>query len=158
MLRFLRLLFCLLLIPVSALAAGKSKGPFIGMHPEGDSQEGPRMVRPDMINGEKKFFRISPEVSGRHFGGYTAFMAQDGSFGAAFKLKEEGVRAVQILCSTYQGKLVRIIVNGRPVDVQQIDQPPTDGRIIVWSGLNRQDLLLFDKSMKRIGGVDPKQL
>ncbi|MES2709007.1 MAG: hypothetical protein V4726_20595 [Verrucomicrobiota bacterium] len=158
MLRFLRLLFCLLLIPAPVMAGAKSKGPFIGMHPEGDAQEGPRMVRPDTVNGEKIWFRISPEVSGRHFGGYAPFMADDGSFGVALQLKSEGERAVQVMCSTYQGKLARIIVNGRPVDTLRLDQPPTDGRIIIWSGLNRQDLLLFDKAMKRFGGIDPKKL
>lgn len=116
------------------------------------------MVRPDMVGGEKKYFRISPEVSGRHFGAYAAFMADDGSFGVAFQLKEEGVRALQVLCSNYQGKLARIIVNGRPVETLRLDQPPADGRVIVWSGLNRQDLELFDKSMKRFGGIDPKKL
>jgi hypothetical protein len=140
------------------MAAGKSKGPFIGMHPEGDEHEGPRMVRPDIVAGEKKYFRISPEVSGRHFGAYSAFMADDGSFGVALQLKEEGARALQVMCSNYQGKLARIIVNGRPVETLRLNQPPADGRVIVWSGLTRQDLELFDKSMKRVGGIDPKQL
>lgn len=140
------------------MAAGKPKGPFIGMHPEGDKNEGPRMVRPDNVGGQVVFFRISPEVSGRHFGAYAPFMADDGSFGVQLQLKEEGERAVQVMCSTYQGKLVRIIVNGRPVDTVRLDRPPTDGKIIIWTGLTKQDLLLFDKSMKRSGGIDPKKL
>lgn len=158
MFRFFRLLFCILLVPSLGLSAGKTKGPFIGMHPEGGENEGQRMVRPDSVGGRKVWFRISPEVSGRHFGGYAPFAASDGTFGVALQLKEEGMRAVQIMCSTYPGKLARIIVNGRPVDTLRIDKPPTDGRIIIWSGLSRADLLLFDKSMKRFGGIDPKKL
>jgi len=156
--RILRLLFCLLLLPASALAGSKPKGPFIGMHPEGDEKEGPRMVRPDKVGGETVYFRISPEVSGRHFGAYAPFMADDGSFGVVLQLKEEGERAIQVMCSIYQGKLARIIVNGRPVDTVRLDRPPADGQVVIWSGLNKQDLLLFDKAMKRKGGIDPKKI
>ena len=137
------------------LAAGKNKGPFIGMHPEGSEDEGPRMVRPDTLGGQQRWFRMSPEVSGRHFGAYTPFPAQDGNgMGAVLYLNEEGMRAAMVMCSTFNGKLARILVNGRPVDTVRIDRPPADRRIVVMSGLMVEDFKAFDKSerMKRIGG------
>lgn len=158
MIRFIRLLFYLLLFPSLGLGAGKTKGPFIGMHPEGDENEGPRMVRGEVLAGRKIWFRISPEVSGRHFSGYAPFAAADGTFGVALQLNAEGGRAVLVMCSTYPGKVVRIIANGHPVDAQRIAKPPSDGRIIIWQGLSRADLLLFDKTLKRFGGIDPKKL
>lgn len=139
------------------LAAGKNKGPFIGMHPEGSEDEGPRMVRPDVVGGQKRWFRMSPEVSGRHFGAYTPFAAQDGNgMGAVLYLNEEGMRAAMVMCSTFNGKLARILVNGRPVDTVRIDRPPADRQIVVVSGLTQEDFKAFDKSdrMKRIGGDD----
>lgn len=135
-------------------AAGKNKGPFIGMHPEGSEDEGPRMVRPDVVGGQKRWFRMSPEVSGRHFLAYTPFAAQDGNgMGAVLYLNEEGTRAAMVMCSTFQGKLARILVNGRPVDTVRIDRPPADRKIIIVSGLTLEDFKAFDKSgrMKRIG-------
>jgi hypothetical protein len=138
-----------------AWAAGKNNGPFIAIHPEGREDEGQRMVRPDEVGGEVRWFRISPEVSGRHFAGYTPFRAEDGvSYGAVLFLNDEGARAIQVLCTTFQGKLGRIIVNSRPVDTIRIDRPPTDRRVIIWSGLTAEDLKAFDKSgkLKRVGG------
>lgn len=150
------MIFCL--VPSLLEAAAKNNGPFISLHPEGSSDEGQRMVRPDETGGVRRYYRISPEVSGRHFGGYTAFMAEDGaSFGAVLYLNEEGGRAMQVLCSTFNGKLARIIVNGRPVDTVRIDRAPTDGKVVIWSGLSKEDFKAFDKSkkLKRIGGEDP---
>ena len=138
-------------------AAAKNKGPFIGMHPEGSEDEGPRMVRADTVGGQKRWFRMSPEVSGRHFAAYTPFAAQDGNgMGAVLYLNEAGLRAAMVMCSTFQGKLARILVNGRPVDTVRIDRPPTDRKIIIVSGLALEDFKAFDKSghLKRIGGED----
>ena len=153
---------CLILLLVTVLgdsvvAAGKNKGPFIGMHPEGSEDEGPRMVRPDTVGGQNRWFRTSPEISGRHFGAYTPFVAQDGNgMGAVLFLNEEGMRAAMVMCSTFNGKLARILVNGRPVDTVRIDRPPSDRKIVVVSGLTLEDFKAFDKSarMKRIGGSE----
>ena len=142
------------------LAAAKNKGPFIGMHPEGTEEEGPRMVRPDAVGGQKRWFRISPEVSGRHFGAYTPFAAPDGNgMGAVLYLNEQGTRAVMVMCSTFQGKLARILVNGRPVDTVRIDRPQADRKIVIMGGLTIEDFKAFDKSgrLKRIDGNGPAE-
>ncbi len=117
------------------------------------------MVREEVIGGERHYFRISPEVASRHFAGYSAFPAEDGaSFGATLYLNAEGRRAVEVMCSTYQGKLGRVIVNGRAVDTLRIDRPGADGQIIIWQGLNVADLKSMSKKLKRVGGEDPKKL
>ncbi len=152
-------LLALTLVSGSLWAAAKNKGPFIAIHPEGGEDEGQRMVRPDEVGGQTRWFRISPEVSGRHFAGYAPFASEDGyTFGAALYLNDEGTRAVQVMCSTFQGKLGRVIVNGRPVDTLRIDRPPTDRRIIIWGGLTKEDFTAFDKSgkLRRIG-EEPRQ-
>lgn len=148
------------LLSAGLMAAGKNTGPFIAIHPEGAEDEGQRMVRPDEQGGETRWYRISPEVSGRHFSGYTPFLSEDGiTYGAALYLNDEGTRAVQVMCSTFQGKLARIIVNGRPVDTVRIDRAPRDRRIIIWSGLTPEDFKAFEKSrkLKRVGGESPQQ-
>jgi hypothetical protein len=130
-------------------AAGKNNGPFIAMHPEGSKEEGQRMVRPDEVGGKVRYFRISPEISGRHFAAYKPFLAEDGvTYGAWLYLNDEGTRAAMVMCSTFQGKLARIIVNGRPVDTVRVDKAPADRRIVVWRGLTAEDFKAFDKSGK----------
>ena len=154
-------IFCVmgfLLIP--GWGAARNDGPFIGLHPEGAAEEGARMVQPDVVNGQKVFFRISPEVSGRHFSTYEPFPAQDGNgMGVVLGLNEEGMRAMMVLCSTFQGKLLRIIVNGRPVDLVSVDRPPADRKVVILSGLTAEDFKLFDKSkkLKRLGVVTGKE-
>lgn len=140
-------------------AAAKNNGPFIAIHPEGNQSEGQRMVRPETVGGKTRWFRISPEVSGRHFGSYSAFPAEDGvSYGAVLYLNDEGARSIQVLCSTFQGKLARIIVNGKPVELIRIDRAPQDRKVVIWSGLTAADFKAFDKSgkMTRAGGEAPR--
>lgn len=153
------LLLALSVVSGGLMAAAKNNGPFIAIHPEGGEDEGQRMVRPDTVGGQTRWFRISPEVSGRHFAGYTPFASEDGfTFGAALYLNDEGTRAAQVMCSTFQGKLGRVIVNGRPVDTLRIDRAPADRRIIIWGGLTKEDFVAFDKSgkLRRIGGDVPQ--
>ena len=140
----------------SARGSGKSGGPYIGIHAEGDVHDGPKMVRPAMINGKTHYFRISPEVVTRHFNAFHAFVAQDGaSYGAALRLNEEGMRALEVMVTMNQGRLARTIVNGKPLDVIRIDRPGQDGYFIVWGGLDAADLKLMSKKLERLDGGLP---
>lgn len=155
-LSLLSLVFLLLSSP--AVQAGrKAPKAYIGLHPEGSQEEGPRMVVPNRLGDETYYFRISPEISVRHFSAYSPFLAEDGTLGAVLHLNDEGRRALQVMCSNYGGKLARVIVNGRAIDTLRIDRPSPDGKIVLWQGLTKQDLALFDKSMKRLGDGEPKK-
>lgn len=158
MIRFLSFLTAALFLGTAAHGSGKSNGAYIGIHVEGDENEGARMVIPNVIDGEKHFFRILPDVSTRHFDAFHAFVAEDGaSFGAALHLTEEGRRAMTIMCSTSGGKLARTVVNSRAVDILRIDSPGTDGYFIVWSGLTEADFKLFGKKLKRLDKGTPRE-
>jgi hypothetical protein len=150
-------LFVLLLATVfTASAGGKSPGPYIGLHVQGDEYEGAKFVKPNTINGETKYFRILPDVTTRHFIAFQAFVAEDGaSYGAALRLNDEGMRAMNVMCSTSQGRLARTIVNGKLLDIIHINQAPGDGRVIVWGGLNEEDLKLMSKKLKRLDDGQP---
>jgi hypothetical protein len=153
---FLRSILAGLLFLAPAHGSGKSAGPYIGIHAEGDEYDGPKMVRPDVINGKKRYFRISPEVVTRHFEAFHAFVADDGfSYGAALRLTEEGRRAMQVMVSSNRGRLARTIVNGKPRDLFVIENPGDDGYFIVWSGLNADDLKLLKKKLKRLDSGVP---
>lgn len=159
MIRFARTLLILVALICPALAGGKAPKLYIGFHPEGSSEEGPRLVRPDIVSGKTRYFRISPELSVRHFSSYSAFAAEDGAtWGAKLVLNDDGKRAMEVMVSTYQGKLVRILVNGRAVDILKIDRNSGDGEVVIWQGLTKQDLILMDKQLRRVGGEDPAKL
>jgi len=148
------LLACQLCIS-AAFAGGKSTGVYVGIHAEGDEHDGPKMVRPNVINGKPVYFRVTPEVVTRHFDAFQAFVADDGSYGVALRLNEEGMRAMQVMCSTNRGRLARTIVNGKALDIIRIDQPGTDGNFVVWGGLTAEDLKLMGKKFKRLNGELP---
>lgn len=145
------LLALLLATTFTASAGGKSAQAYIGLHVQGDEFEGAKFVKPNVINGETKYFRILPDVTTRHFSAFQAFMAEDGaSYGVALRLNDEGMRAMSVMCSTSQGRLARTIVNGKLLDIIHIDKAPTDGYLIAWSGLNAEDLKLLGKKLQRL--------
>lgn len=149
-------LFSALLFTTAARGGGKSAGPYIGIHVEGDQTDGPKMVRPNVINGKEHFFRISPEVVTRHFEAFHAFVAEDGaSYGVALRLNDEGRRAMQVMVSINQSRLARTIVNGRALDIIRVDRAGEDGYFIVWGGLGPEDLKLFSKKLKRLDSGVP---
>ncbi len=138
-------------LTTAAFAGGKSAAPYVGIHAEGEEYEGPKMVRPNVVNGTKHYFRVSPEVVTRHFEAFRGFVAEDGaSYGAALKLTAEGERAMAVMCTNNQGRLARTIVNGKALDVIRIDRAPQDGYFIVWSGLGQADLKLLSQKLKRL--------
>jgi hypothetical protein len=147
----LSLFFAALVPAVSVHAGGKSAAPYVGIHAEGEEYEGPKFVKPNVINGKTHYFRVSPEVVTRHFGAFHAFVAENGaSYGAALRLTDEGQRAMAVMCSNNQGRLARTIVNGKALDVIRVDRPGQDGYFIVWGGLDAADLKLLSKKLKRL--------
>lgn len=149
-------LFSAILFTTAALGSGKSASAYIGIHVEGDRTDGPKMVRPNVINGKEHFFRISPEVVTRHFEAFHAFVAEDGAtYGVALRMNGEGLRAMQVMVSLNQGRLARTIVNGRALDIIRVDRPGEDGYFIVWGGLGPEDLKLFSKKLKRLDSGVP---
>ncbi len=152
----LAFLFSALLFSQSAHGGGKSASAYIGIHVEGDQTDGPKMVRPNVINGKEHFFRISPEVVTRHFEAFHAFVAEDGAtYGAALRLNDEGRRAMQVMVSLNQSRLARTIVNGRALDIIRVDRASDDGYFIVWGGLGPEDLKLFSKKLTRLDSGVP---
>jgi hypothetical protein len=148
---YVSIILAILFLTTAGYGSGKSSGLYIGLHAEGDENEGARMVKPNVIDGKTYYFRVSPELVVRHFDAFRAFVAEDGAtFGAALHLNDEGQRAMAVLCSTNQGRLARTIVNGRALDIIKIDRPGDDGYFIVWSGLTQNDLKLFSQKLKRL--------
>lgn len=158
--RLLPLLW-LFALPALAPGGGKSPGLSVSFHAEGDEFEGQRMVRADPEkgpDGKKHFFRISPVVTNKNFKGFAVFPADDGSFGAAFKLDNSGWESLLQTAAIDSGKLMRVIVNGRPVDFLRIDKPRrNDHTIVVWKGLSEEDVKALRAKYKELGAPPPDE-
>ncbi|MCB1100135.1 MAG: hypothetical protein KDN22_31515 [Verrucomicrobiae bacterium] len=140
-----------LTLPLSVSGAGKKKGAFtISFHVEGDKSEGDKRVAEDVINGRTVYFRRMPVVTNKDFRGYWPFPADDGSWGAAFKLSSTGLRRLNTAGLTERGRLMRVVVNMRMVDVMLVDRNPEDGIIVLWKGLTEAELKKLEKALPQI--------
>ncbi len=149
--KFLSILLAAVALTSMVEGSGKSSALYIGLHAEGEEHDGPRMVRPNAIDGKTHYFRVTPELVTRHFSAFRAFVAEDGaSYGAVLQMNDEGQRAMALLCSTSQGKLARTIVNGKALDIIRIDSAGDDGNFVIWGGLDANDLKLFSQKLKRL--------
>lgn len=129
----------------------------VSFHLEGDQLEGNKMVQPIKLGTPPQvyYFRRSPELTHRHIKGYYPFLANDGSsFGAAFKLNQNGTDALATISTVSQGRKLLTVLNSEPVDFIVLDQPVRDGYIVVWGGLTKADLAQFDKHFDRIQAED----
>ncbi len=152
----LRLVSLMALLTGSLAAGGRSTPLYIGFHSEADETDNPKMMRQEVIDGEVYRFHVSPDLVTRHFSSFYSFAADDGSIGVALKLTEAGLQAHQVMVSMVRGKLTRVIVNGRPVDVQRITAPRNfDGYMVIWQGLTEADLKLMSKKLRRLDPPEP---
>ena len=140
-----------LTLPLSVSGAGKKKSEFsIGFHVEGDKSEGEKRVGEDVVNGRPVYFRRMPVVTNKDFQGYWPFPADDGTWGAAFKLSSTGLRRLNTTGLTERGRLMGVVVNMRKVDVMLVDKNPEDGILVVWKGLTENELKQLEKTLPQI--------
>jgi len=76
---------------------------------------------------------------------FSAYPAQDGTFGALFQLDDHGRTVLDTLSIEHRGRLLFIFVNGRMITSLQIDKRVSDGKIYIPSGLTAADLELMKK-------------
>ncbi len=153
MARKLSLAFGLLILCSLTISGAKKPKLAVSFHLEGAQFEGAKMVQPIKLGNPPQifYFRRAPELSQRHILGYYPFLANDGSsFGAAFKLNQNGSDTLATISTTGQGRRLLTVLNGEPVDFIVLDQPINDGYIVAWGGLTKADLALFDKKFQRI--------
>lgn len=158
--RFLTLILVFsasLLCPVSA--GGKaSKKASVSFHIQADAMENPKMIFPQAMNGKALHFRRSPEVSIRDLTSYSPFPAEGGGdYGAVFRLKGSAAGRLAAITNSNQGSWLAAMVNGRVVDGVLIDKQIDDGVLVVWRGLNLDDITALDKTLPRVGERDGKK-
>lgn len=92
-----------------------------------------------MYNG-RPYTRM-PIVTHKNFKSYHSFMnMQDGSYGIVLTLKDELVNRLYSVSLEKEGMLILPVVNGLAFQPVRIDRPITDGKLVIWGGLNGYDL------------------
>lgn len=91
-----------------------------------------------MHNG-KPYTRM-PALSHKHIASYKSFLAKDGSYGVEFTFKPEMRRRLYAISLEKAGMQILPVVNGLAFQPVRIDRPVTDGKLVIWGGLNGYDL------------------
>lgn len=140
---FLKTLLVIACAPL-LMSMGKTGGPTLTWLVEGEQVDGPKMVRKDVTpgpDGEIHYFRITPMATHKDVRGMSAFPAEDGTWGATFLVGENAWRSVQATAALDSGKLIRVYVNGRPVEYQRVARPTTDDYLIcIWRGITEAEI------------------
>ncbi|MDP4625140.1 MAG: hypothetical protein NWT08_08380 [Akkermansiaceae bacterium] len=150
----LSLLICLLLFPAGNLLAGGNKGKSVNIsfHIETEGSDNPKMIIPQMIAGKQRFFRRLPEISSKDLAAFTPFPADDqASYGVVFQIKGKAHQRFEAVTTDNRGRWLLCQAFGRAVDAVLIDEPVTDGAIVIWKGITLEEVHELDKAMPRIG-------
>ncbi len=154
-------LFMLLVLamPTVALAAGKKENKAsVSFHIETESTDNPKMIFPQLANGQTRYFRRMPEVSTKDVVSFTPFPsdAGGGDYGVVFRLKDNAAKRLGAITSANQGRWIISQINGRVVDGFLIDKQVDDGRIVIWKGVTLADVTILDESFPRTGQENKK--
>lgn len=142
-----------------AAAGGKaSKKASVTFHIQTDANENPKMIFAQEINGKAMHFRRMPEVGTKDLTTYSPFPSEGGGdFGAVFRLKGSAAGRLAAITNASQGRWLAAMVNGRIVDGVLIDKQIDDGVLVVWRGLNLDDIAALDKTLTRFGAEEGKK-
>ncbi len=152
------MMFVIALAP-NALASGKKEmKTSLSFHMETEATDNPKMIFPQLANGQTRYFRRMPEITNKDVVSFSPFPSDVGDgYGIVFKLKGNAVNRLAALTAANQGKWLIVQVNGRVVDGVMIDKQVSDGFIVIWKGVTIDDVTLFDKSLPRIGAENKKK-
>lgn len=151
------LVVALALAPPVFAGGKKENKASVTFHMETEGTDNPKMIFPQMANGQTRYFRRTPEVSLKDVTAFSPFPADgDQGFGLMLKLKPTAVNRLAALTAANQRRWLISQVNGRAVDGVLIDKPVNDGFIVIWKGVNDADIAILDKELPRIGAEKKK--
>lgn len=87
-----------------------------------------------------KYYNRMPILSLKHCDKFRSFINPDGSYGIVIYLKEEYRNRLYSTTIEHQGRNLLPIVNGLAFEPTYIDRGITDGKLVIWNGLNGYDL------------------
>ena len=82
-----------------------------------------------------------PWISEQDVTAFSAYPAQDGTYGALIQLDEHGRVVLDTLSVERRGGFLFVFVNGRLITQLQVDKRVSDGKIFIPSGLTRHAII-----------------
>ncbi len=154
----LSMLLCVALAPTLHASGKKEDKISISFHLETDATDNPKMIFPQEVSGQQRFFRRVPDIMTKDVVSFNPFPAEGGEgYGIVFRLKGSSTNRYSALTNANQGKWMVAQINGRVVDGLIIDKQVNDGFIVVWRGATLADIDAFDKNLPRIGAENEKK-
>ena len=130
----------------------------VTFHMETEATDNPKMIFPQLANGQTRYFRRLPEISIKDLVAFSPFPSDAGDgYGVVFKLKENVRNRFAAITNANQDRWLISQVNGRVVDGVKIDKQIDDGFIVIWKGVTLADLRLLDEQMPRLGAKEKKK-
>ncbi len=153
------MMVALLALPTPVFATGKKENKAsVTFHMETEGTDNPKMIFPQMANGQTRYFRRTSDISLKDVTAFSPFPSDGGQgYGLMLKLKPNAVNRLSALTNANQGRWLLSQVNGRPVDGVMIDKPVNDGFIVIWKGVSDADIAVLDKELPRIGAENQKK-
>ena len=136
-----------------ATAGGNAKDKArITFHLETEGTGNPKMIFPQIVGAQTRYFQRTPEVTIKDMASYSPFPADNGEgIGIVIRLKPKAVNRIAAVTNMNQRRWLISIVNGRVVDGVLIDKQIDDGVLVIWKGLNVEDLAVIDEALPRTG-------
>lgn len=153
------LMILLTVLSPAVFAAGKAGNEAsVSVHMETESTDNPKMIFPQEISGQTRYFRRIPEINTKDVVSFSPFPAEGGGdFGVVFKVKDNAARRLSAVTAANQGRWLVMMINGRVVDGVIIDKQVDDGVVVAWRGVNLADIAVLDDSLPRIGQEGQKK-
>lgn len=96
------------------------------------------------------YYNRMPALALKHCAKFNSFLNDDGSYGVVLYTKEEYRNRLYTTTLSNQGRNLLPIVNGLAFEPTRIDRGITDGKLVIWGGLNGYDLMMLGKNLEPI--------
>ncbi len=150
----------LALCPALTAHAGGKKGEKSGItfHLQGDPTDNPKMIFPQLTNGQELVYRRNPEFMLKDIAAFNPFPSQDGEgYGAVLQLKSGAKNRLSAVTAANTNRWMLAMVNGRLVDAVIIDKQVNDGLLVIWKGIGAAEIEAFDAMVPRLGEKKPRR-
>jgi hypothetical protein len=155
---WLAILSALSLVGTVYAGAKKEAKASVSFHMQTEASDNPKMIFPQMANGQTRYFRRSPDFILKDVVSFSPFPSEfPGDYGILLKLKGNALNRLDALTNLNQGKWLLSQINGRVVDGVLIDKQVTDGVLVIWKGVTLADIAVFDEELPRIGEEGKKK-
>ncbi|GAA5118805.1 hypothetical protein JIN84_22625 [Luteolibacter yonseiensis] len=152
------LMLAFLALAPSAFASGKKESKAsITFHMETEATDNPKMIFPQLANGQQRYFRRMPEIGTKDIVSFSPFPSEAGDYGVVVRLKSNAAARLSAITNANQGKWMISQVNGNVVNGFLIDKQVDDGVVVIWQGVTLADITLLDEELPRTGANGKKK-